>query len=360
MNKKPVCIKTGNLIGIKILVLFVALFINTLYSSLLAQEDANKVAWDLANRGRFQEAINFISRSIEENPSSSKYLNTRAYFYFMTNNYDLSLIDCKNYVSKFPGNTDIYMLMGDIYFAHKEYLEAIEAFTKATDFSESMVYKQYCLLKRSSAYNKIELYSKAMEDLQESKKIFSSDSLYLHNLAYAQFHLNQKEEAKLTLVKLSEKYPEYPETFALYADIYESDGKYADALSMLKIYIQRTKASENQYEKLYTLALQQKDTLTAIDALEAKILHYNGSFDEEVLLVKMYCATGNLTQAALSIERVSNKFPDNAMVYKIKGDIHLDIKNMDIACDCYFQAFKNGYLKQYNDSLLEKYIQSCE
>jgi tetratricopeptide (TPR) repeat protein len=82
---------------------------------------------------RWDRAIEYFTRAIQDNPSFFRAYHARAIAYSKTGEYDLSIADLKKAVALNPDYPDAYGLMGLVYEMQKDYAAALKIYEKAMD-----------------------------------------------------------------------------------------------------------------------------------------------------------------------------------------------------------------------------------
>ncbi|MBN2571061.1 MAG: tetratricopeptide repeat protein [Ignavibacteriales bacterium] len=103
----------------------------------IAPDDAtllNNYAYSLAERGlRLDEALKMITKSLEDDPDNTSFLDTKGWVYFQMGEYELAKELLERAMEKDKNDTTLFDHLGDIYFKLNDKEKAIEYWNKALE-----------------------------------------------------------------------------------------------------------------------------------------------------------------------------------------------------------------------------------
>jgi tetratricopeptide (TPR) repeat protein len=99
-----------------------------------------KKAVILSAMNRPQEAEDEYKKMIKIDPYFKEALTALAYISYTMGDYEAALSYIKKAMEKYPGDAELYSYLGNIYFASKRPLEAVDAYKKAVEISGNKDY----------------------------------------------------------------------------------------------------------------------------------------------------------------------------------------------------------------------------
>ena len=173
--------------------------------------------------GNFNDAIKLISKTIEIDPNNIKYLNTRAYFYFLQKNYDQSIYDYVRITKIYPNHVESLNNIGRAYNRKLEFQTAIIFFDQAIKINNK---KYYFFYNRGIAYLKLNNFQEAIHNFKISITLNPNHNKSYHNLAIAHEELLNIEEAAKNYEKSIELNPNFYDSYLGLALNYLLKGNY--------------------------------------------------------------------------------------------------------------------------------------
>jgi Tfp pilus assembly protein PilF len=115
----------------------------------------------------FDDAIDYFTKAIEQNPQSVQNYQKRAEVYLIKQEYDLALADYTEALRQLPGERALLNNRGRVHLAKKDYDSAIN------DFDASILAdpkNSYAFCNRANCYSKKKDYERAVKDYTEAMK----------------------------------------------------------------------------------------------------------------------------------------------------------------------------------------------
>jgi Tfp pilus assembly protein PilF len=115
-----------------------------------------------------EEAVDYFTKAIEQNPQAVHYYHKRAEVFLIKEKYDLALNDYDEALKIMPGERSLLNNRGRVHFAMKDYDAAIIDFDAAIAADPKYIYS-YC--NRANSYTKKKNYERAVKDYDEALKM---------------------------------------------------------------------------------------------------------------------------------------------------------------------------------------------
>jgi tetratricopeptide (TPR) repeat protein len=153
----------------------------------------------LAQRGKvraaakqYEKAIVDYSEAILANKSHTMYYNNRAECYFHLGRHEEAMRDLERAHELCPNSVTALHLKGMIFHAKKNYLEAIDCYSKAiTDKGTNPIF----YFNRGESYRKLKMYSECLEDYSTAIKLDSHDVDNYNNRGNVYFAMGKYQQA---------------------------------------------------------------------------------------------------------------------------------------------------------------------
>ncbi len=179
--------------------------------SAIQKEPKNAQYWNalgiaLSAMGEYEDAIDALHRALELNPELTDIHNTLGAIYTEMGKYDLALKEYREVLNDktYPTPHFVYFNIGLLKEKQKKYDEAIAAFEQAVSLKEDF-YRVYIPL--SQLYYKKGRYADCLNAVKKAQKQFPNSEALLLLEAKSNYMLNNIDEAKRILAKLSLLYP---------------------------------------------------------------------------------------------------------------------------------------------------------
>jgi len=172
--------------------------------------------------GRNEAAIDDLNKSLEVNPHQPEALVKRAHGYFWIEEPEQALADVNAAIKLGAHSADAYALRGEINMLNKQSLQAaVDDFTKAINIKRKKEYLYF----RAGTYERLENYSAAALDYAAIVKLTPSLAQAYLNLARAQIHCNQLNEAVANCTRAIGRSSRFVQAYLERAALYEKLGK---------------------------------------------------------------------------------------------------------------------------------------
>jgi uncharacterized repeat protein (TIGR01451 family) len=232
-----------------------------------------KQAYNLANRGHYDEAIEACDKAIEIKPDCFEAYNNRAYIYNKLELYDLAIADCTRAIELNPDYLNAYNNRAVAYCETMQYELAIVDCSKVIELNPRLA-RAYN--NRAYVYNKLGQYDLAIADATKAIELEPKLALAYNNRASAYLDTGKYDLCIADATKAIELDPRLALAYNNRASAYLDTGKYdlaiADATkaveldpSLVSAYKNRASAYEEQGKKEEAVAdLERSAELTAI------------------------------------------------------------------------------------------------
>ncbi len=179
--------------------------------SAIQKEPKNAQYWNalglaLSAMGEYQDAIDALNKALELNPQLTDIHNTLGAIYTELGKYDEALKEYREVLNDktYPTPHFVYFNIGLLKEKQKKYDEAIAAFEQAISLKDDF-YRVYIPL--AQLYYKKGRYADCLNAVKKAEKQFPNNEALLLLEAKANYMLNNFDEAKRILAKLSLLYP---------------------------------------------------------------------------------------------------------------------------------------------------------
>lgn len=179
--------------------------------SAIQKEPKNAQYWNalglaLSAMGEYEDAIDALNKALELNPQLTDIHNTLGAIYTELGKYDMALKEYREVLNDktYPTPHFVYFNIGLLKEKQKKYDEAIAAFEQAISLKEDF-YRVYIPL--AQLYYKKGRYADCLNAVKKAEKQFPNNEALLLLEAKANYMLNNFDEAKRILAKLSLLYP---------------------------------------------------------------------------------------------------------------------------------------------------------
>ncbi len=179
--------------------------------SAIKKEPKNAQYWNalglaLSAMGEYEDAIDALNKALELNPDLTDIHNTLGAIYTELGDYDKALQEYGKVLKDktYPTPYFVYFNIGLLKERQKKYEEAIVAFEQAVSLKKDF-YRAYIPL--AQLYYKRGRYADCLSAVKKAEKQFPNNEVLLLLEAKANYMLNNYDEAKRILAKLSLLYP---------------------------------------------------------------------------------------------------------------------------------------------------------
>jgi len=179
--------------------------------SAIHKEPNNAQYWNalglaLSAMGEYEDAIEALHKALELNPELTDIHNTLGAIYTEMGKYEMALKEYRKVLDDktYPTPHFVYFNIGLLKQRQKKYDEAIAAFEQAVSLKEDF-YRVYVPL--SQLYYKKGRYADCLSAVKKAEKQFPNNEALLLLEAKSNYMLNNFDEAKRILAKLSLLYP---------------------------------------------------------------------------------------------------------------------------------------------------------
>lgn len=212
---------------------------------------------------------------------------------------------------------DIYLKLGDISKQHGLLLDALNYYMLALNLSTTKRQRYDSLIKLSDTHHKLGNLSKAIEFINESRKIKPRDIFLMKKLAtyyeeaeMPELAINQYKKI-LTIKKDSE-------VLEKLGDIYKKRGLYNTAISYYKMNILDTGISERIFQKL-SICYENLQEYSLAELMLNKFLSQNPNYDGYILLGKLHYRQRNYAKAAEAFSKGIGLAPQKTEAFIYAG-----------------------------------------
>lgn len=179
--------------------------------SAIQKEPNNAQYWNalglaLSAMGEYEDAIDALNKALKLNPQLTDIHNTLGAIYTELGKYDMALKEYREVLNDktYPTPHFVYFNIGLLKEKQKKYDEAIAAFEQAVSLKDDF-YRVYAPL--AQLYYKKGRYADCLNAVKKAEKQFPNNEALLLLEAKANYMLNNFDEAKRILAKLSLLYP---------------------------------------------------------------------------------------------------------------------------------------------------------
>ncbi len=177
----------------------------------IQKEPKNAQYWNalglaLSGMGEYEDAIDAFHKALQYNPELTDIHNTLGVIYTQMGKYDLALKEYREVLKDktYPTPHFVYFNIGLLKEKQKKYDEAIAAFEQTISLKKDF-YRVYAPL--AQLYYKKGRYADCLNAIKKAEKQFPNNDSLLLLEAKANYMLNNFDEAKRILAKLSLLYP---------------------------------------------------------------------------------------------------------------------------------------------------------
>lgn len=285
----------------------------------------------------FQEAVNFVSKAIELDPSNALYYEKRGkiisglevenkqLIHINSQSFKKALFDFNKALELEPDNADFYQSRGVLYLNFRKYTEALDDFEQELKLAKYADQKISAMGRRAKAKFKAKEIDASFKILEDALKIDSFNIFILNNLAIQYLVLEDFETARKYLNIALEVDSENKVTLANMGFIALKSGKFEQALD------------------IFNLAIEKFPDLSMLYNNRGFVKYKFGQFQEA------------LNDINYSIELS----PANSYAYKNRALIYLSTNQKEKACEDLLTAKSQGYTLDYDNEVILLLIDHC-
>ena len=178
------------------LLLSATILLSCLWLPVSATEDENYIYWyntgtDLANEGKYEDALNAIDKCLKISPDFVLALTTKAGLLSVTGDYTGSLQVSEHAIAIKPGQAEAWINKADALIHLGKYEEALEASEEAIRLNPDSL---KAWINKGTALGYLKRYKEELIASEEALKISQDDKRALSNKAYALAMLSEAGE----------------------------------------------------------------------------------------------------------------------------------------------------------------------
>lgn len=249
----------------------------------------NHLAIDLVKDNKIEKALVYIEEVIKENPRDIVALVLRGNIALSNKNAVLAINDYRAILRESPKSVDILKKLAAAHVINKEPQLAMDNLKKSIEINPEDAESQFQLGQLAAQKGDYQL---AIEHTKKALVLKENYKPALETLFKAQFSLKQAVDARVTIGKLLEHYPD------------EALGNYFSAL----LYQQ-----QGQFRK-------------SIEAYKTALIKSPDAIEPLSGLVKLYIKQNNYQDAIRQLDKVLKSRPDNIVALNMKGEVLLSNK----------------------------------
>jgi len=225
---------------------------NSSFSSILNLFQANNQYLNNGHRAYrnkdYKDAIKAYKKAIEKNPKLVEAYQYLGYSYDKLGDLNQSIVYMQKAISLAPNNPMLYLDIGDIYYAHQDYKNALTSYTIVTKLDPTIALGY---IRISGTYTTIQDWHKTYTSSIEAIKRFPHRYEGYNNLAIAAYKMHKYDNA----IGLLEDYIKYDDKnsdiYYLLSLLYEKK----DDIKKFYLYIEKSiKLNPNNYSAILFLA----------------------------------------------------------------------------------------------------------
>lgn len=308
--------------------LFILFFISITAFQINAQEvSLREQAQQLADEGKYNDALNKINSLIIESPFVAEYHNFKATCLINLSQADKALTSMNFAIKMMPDTPYLYQTRGIILQAYGLYDQAIFDFTKIIELSENdKNFQAVALSNRGNCKSSKMDFDGALVDLKAAETILPNDLAVMSNIAKTLDEMGKEDEAIKYLDKILEIDTGYVSAIVNYGFIFQNRDEHEKALEYF-----------NKAQKLAPME---------------PFIYSNRAFSKLKL--------NDLQNAWRDINTSIQLNRQNSYAYKIRALISLAKKDMKAVCIDLENALKLGYKEQYGDEVDKLKAEHCK
>jgi len=303
------------------LFLSVIVLLSIVFSTFSQTLNTQKHANQLAEEGKYKQAITVLDKIIETNPTSGAY-RLKSDCQMELKEYENAFLTLTTAIRQMPDSSDLFMARGVMLERFRMFNEAIDDFTIGYKRCKTNEEAVTFLSNRGGSKVKIMDYQGAYDDLTKALTIDSANLATLINLAPVCNHLGKNDEALLYLNKAVAIDSTDAGVYVNIGYNYQQIGK-------------------------HELAIQAFNKVLELSPNEP-LGYSNRSYSKYKL--------NDLKGATEDINKSIKLFSTNSYAYKIRALIEFAEGKNKAGCEDVNKALEFGYEKQYGDevTLLQK------
>ena len=302
------------------------LILSVVALQLMGQSNTPEKAMELAERGKFKQALTTIDDVISNNYPMAGYFHSKANYLMELGELEKALQSLSDAIILMPDSISLYDFRGALLETARMYKEAIQDFSTGCEKAKTDELRSHFLANRGGTKYRIRDFQGAYTDLMASIELDYTNIDALNNLAAVCDHVNQPHA-----------------TLKYLEQIIAIDSTYAPAYINLGFKYQEL----NQHAK----AIAYFNKVASLTPNEP-LAYSNRSFSK--------LKTNDLEGANKDISRAIKLAPTNSYAFKIKALINIEKKKFKLACNDLHTAKELGYTLQFGDEVEELLMIHCK
>jgi tetratricopeptide (TPR) repeat protein len=327
-----------------------------------------QLAMELFNKEKYGSAQQYFKYVYENSPDKQDDIKSNSYFYmgvcgaYLLNNDATFLL--KDFITKYPVHSfvpEANYFIGKLFFNNKQYKKALDYYNliderdiKKEDLAEFHFKKGYCYFDAKKNDEAKVYFDKA---LNESGDYRLRAIYYLGNIAYQE----EQYQSSLDYFMQLRDEPEYAETIPLYiAQIYFYQQNYSDIIKIVPPLL--TKVSSKNQDELNRIlglsyyALGQYDKSISYFTAYTRGMKTQLDRNDCFAIGYSFYQTKKYDEAVEFLSKATNEkdfMTQNS--YYIIADCYLNINQMNLAAQSFFEASKLDFDKEIKEDALYNY-----
>lgn len=279
-----------------------------------------------------ERALDFVDRLIDNGTYADEALELRTKIYARKGNWDQAIADTEVLVNKYPDNPQIKLFLANLKIVVSDFAgarEILEGLLGSPD--DSMIL--YTLSKACFGAKDFDCAKEALEDVIEIRPNFQQayfDLGKIHEL------MGDKKQAEEVYLYLLEGDPSSSDALIALSELYVSQSRYADAISILER-LRKINPNVQITRKLIMLKLQEglfDEALTDLNQIEEKT-------DEDLYYLAIaYAKLDNFESSLEALEAIPMNSPLGCEAAVLKSTILKDMGNTSEALEVLSAAWE--------------------
>jgi tetratricopeptide (TPR) repeat protein len=192
----------------------------------------NEEGLKYANEGKYDKALDWFNKAINENPNNPMALNNRGLIYQDRGLFKEALADYEKAVQITPDYYIPYANMSMVYVLLEDYKKAIEYADKSIALDSKSNYTAY--VNRSIAYGMLKQHDKAIADCNKAIDINPQEVGPCMNRGLSLIETGKLEQGKRDILCFQKSYPDVYQSYYGLAKYYEKKGNKKMAIENYK------------------------------------------------------------------------------------------------------------------------------
>lgn len=276
-------------------------------------------------------AIDYITKAIKTEPNNPKWLEQRAYIYILLDQHELALADSKKLIHKEPGHINGYILAADVYYAQKQYSEALQLY----EYANNMAERSYLYSRIAKVENKLQHFEDAADHIIEAFK-----EEHFEDGAIDMITIENPEllEELLPRMKVQvAKNPSVIEWKFYLMGIYRHLNLYEEAIAIIKDI--KTLDADPYYDYIHSDLYQDLgDWENALFFINKAYEADTTEIDYSLQKIHIYSELTRFNEAIALATQLVSQHPDNEQMLLTRADLYFDTQDYIKAADDYSTA----------------------